>query len=382
MAIKPDYQAGTVSITAGATALVGAGGANWVAADIQPGDTFKVQNLDAIVASVNSATSITLAEPWTGSTLAAAPYRIRYQPDGSRFTAALMDLVTSLANGAVAALQSLTSTAAANKLPFFNSSTTMGLTDLTVEGRTLIGAATAAAKRSTLVATGNLFKITYRVSSGTHTYDPETKLAEIELLGGGASGCAVGSAAANQSAAGGGGGAGGYVYKLIASPVAATIVIGAGGAVATSSSGLPTAGNNGGNSTFSDGTNSLTAGGGGGAPTSFGSQNTTLGSGGVGGTAAGGDVNVPGASGGGAFAMGTTISPAAGIGQAGDGGMTMYGSGGAGARIVSTTQAQGNGVSGTGYGSGGSGSVRMLQGPGNSFTDPGRPGLCVIREYR
>ncbi|MBZ9600769.1 hypothetical protein [Phyllobacterium chamaecytisi] len=107
MAIKPDYQAGTVSLTAGATALVGAGGANWLAADIQPGDTFKVQNLDAVVASVTDATHIVLAEPWTGTTLAAAPYRLRYQPDGSRLSAATRALIDLLGNGNLQAFAAL-----------------------------------------------------------------------------------------------------------------------------------------------------------------------------------------------------------------------------------------------------------------------------------
>lgn len=140
MAIKNDYQAGTVSIANGSTALTGAGGAMWVAADIQPGDTLKVQNLDAIVASVNSNTSITLKEPWTGDTLSASPYAIRYQPDGSRFTAALRDLVTAIGGGSLAALQAVTG--AANKLPYFNSASTMVTTDLTAEARTILASTT------------------------------------------------------------------------------------------------------------------------------------------------------------------------------------------------------------------------------------------------
>lgn len=117
MAIRPDYSAGTVSITAGTTALVGAGGANWLGADIQPGDTFLVQNLVAVVAAVVDATHITLASNWTGTTLAAAPYRIRYQPDGSRYSAAARDLIDQLGNGNVLALSGLTG--ALDEIPIF-----------------------------------------------------------------------------------------------------------------------------------------------------------------------------------------------------------------------------------------------------------------------
>jgi hypothetical protein len=106
MAIKPDYQAGTVSITNGATALTGVG-TLWAAADIQPGDTFKVANLDAIILAINSNTSITLKEPWTGGTLSGSAYAIRYQPDGSRYSAALRDLVALLGNGNLAAFAAL-----------------------------------------------------------------------------------------------------------------------------------------------------------------------------------------------------------------------------------------------------------------------------------
>ncbi|ATU92746.1 hypothetical protein [Phyllobacterium zundukense] len=125
MAIRNDYQAGTVSITAGTTALVGAGGANWTAADIQPGDTFLVENLVAVVAAVVDSTHITLAEPWTGTTLSAAPYRIRYQPDGSRYSAALRDMVDQLGNGNILALSGLTG--ALDEIPIFTGAGAMTL---------------------------------------------------------------------------------------------------------------------------------------------------------------------------------------------------------------------------------------------------------------
>lgn len=127
MAIKADYQAGLATLSAGGTTVTFTGGANITAADIQPGDTFKVQNLDAIIASVTDATHVELTEPWTGAALTATPYRIRFQPDGSRYTAALRDLVAAIGGGSLAALQALTG--ASNKIPYFTSATTMALAD-------------------------------------------------------------------------------------------------------------------------------------------------------------------------------------------------------------------------------------------------------------
>lgn len=117
MAIKPDYKAGTASIANGATTITFAGGANLTAANIAPGDTFKVQNLDAVIVTVTDSTHAEIAEPWTGTVLVAAPYRIRYQPDGSKYTAAARDLIDQLGNGNLQAFAALAG--AFDYLPIF-----------------------------------------------------------------------------------------------------------------------------------------------------------------------------------------------------------------------------------------------------------------------
>lgn len=116
MAIKPDYEAGTVSITNGTTTLTGVN-TFWVLAKIQKGDTFKVKNLDAIIEEVVSNSEITLKEAWTGGDLAAAPYAIRYQPDGSRFAGAYVEIRNLLDSGNVSALAGLTG--ALDEIPIF-----------------------------------------------------------------------------------------------------------------------------------------------------------------------------------------------------------------------------------------------------------------------
>ncbi|UXN62921.1 hypothetical protein N8E89_09350 [Phyllobacterium sp. A18/5-2] len=123
MAIKPDYQAGNASVAVGGTTVTFAGGANITAATITAGDTFKVQNLDAVIASVTDSTHLELAEPWSGTALVAGPYRIRFQPDGSRYSAAVKDLVDTLGNGNVLALAGLTG--ALDEIPIFTGAGSM-----------------------------------------------------------------------------------------------------------------------------------------------------------------------------------------------------------------------------------------------------------------
>lgn len=125
MAIKPDYKVGVASIASGATTISFAGGANLTAATIAPGDTFKVQNLDAVIAAVTDSTHAEIAEPWTGTTLVAAPYRIRYQPDGSKYTAAARDLIDQLGNGNLQAFAALVG--AFDYLPIFTGTGAMAL---------------------------------------------------------------------------------------------------------------------------------------------------------------------------------------------------------------------------------------------------------------
>ena len=117
-------------------------------------------------------------------------------------------------------------------------------------------------------------------SSGTWTRPSDITKVIMEVQGGGASGSAVNYA--------GGGGAGGYAKKLldVSSISTSTITVGAGG----TSPSLGAAGNAGGNSSWADGTNTITGTGGGSAGTAAYGV-------GVGGVPTGGDLNLQGASG-------------------------------------------------------------------------------------
>jgi hypothetical protein len=157
-------------------------------------------------------------------------------------------------------------------------------------------------------------------SSGTWTKPTGITKVMVEVQGGGSSGTSANSANSKNTH----GGSGGYAKKLIDVSLisSATITVGAGGAGVTS---FPS--NAGGDSIWSDGTNTVTGGGAGAA----GTANYT---GGVGGTASGGDLNINGRHGGGYAVYSGTDS--------------MFGFGGNYGTTATTT----NSFEPTGYGSG------------------------------
>ena len=127
-------------------------------------------------------------------------------------------------------------------------------------------------------AGGGLNSLQTFTSSGTWTRPSGVTKVIIEVQGAGGSG----SDTAEDNNNGGGGG--GYAKKFldVSSISSSTITVGSGGA--SNASG---AGNAGGASTWSDGTNTITGGGGSGGVTS-------VGTGTAGGSASGGDVNIDG----------------------------------------------------------------------------------------
>ena len=198
--------------------------------------------------------------------------------------------------------------------------------------------------------------ITYYTSSDTHTFDADTTIAEIEVWGAGGGGR---STDANTPRSGPGGGAGGYSRKLItAIPATATIIVGAGGS----------AGSAGGNSSYADGTETITAAGGGSGSTATGSGAAA---GGVGGTATGGDINIRGQDGERTFGSvlnrsGAGGAPPMGVGWAPFGRMDATTS-------IAELDAVGFCAGGTGANSGGSSIARTA--------GSGAPGLIIIKEW-
>jgi hypothetical protein len=200
---------------------------------------------------------------------------------------------------------------------------------------------------ASITAAGKLLRAPQVLTSGvSYTAPANCTSIYVEAIGGGGGGSGT-----NGSGGGSGGGAGGYCakYFTVVAAVSYTYAIGAGGAGGPSGSGSGSAG---GNTTFTVGGTTITAGGGAGGGLES--------SGAAGGTCTNGDMNITGGGGG----SGNVSRPA------GAGGNSFFG-GGAQGRF------EGDGFAGTsgGGGSGGSSSVS------NRTGGAGGTGLIRIWEF-
>lgn len=186
------------------------------------------------------------------------------------------------------------------------------------------------------------------LTSGT-SYTPTngTKDIILEMWGGGAAGGGAAATAAATSSSGSGGGSGSYLRKRITGLGAGpfTIAIGAGGTGVSGGTG-----NNGGSTTFNDGTTTYTApGGNGGTTTGAGAPFIAQAGGAGAAVATNGDVNGFGAPGQMALVYQTTAA------ISGAGGSTSLG--GAGAAVIGTGAGVAGNAAGANTGSGGSGAA-------------------------
>ena len=125
MALLSDYTAGTVSVAANGTAVTGVG-TTWKTAGFKEGDWFIANGWVNVVASVDSETTMTLAQPWRGGALTAATYRLRYMSDGSRVSAQARQLIDML--GGSGNLEALGGLNGSNgDVPYFTGPGVMGL---------------------------------------------------------------------------------------------------------------------------------------------------------------------------------------------------------------------------------------------------------------
>lgn len=154
MAILSDYTAGTVSVSAGGTAVTGVG-TGWLTAGFREGDMFIAADWLGVIASVNSNTSLTLYPVGRrGAALSGAPYRLRYMSDGSRASAQARQLIDLLGgSGNLQAFGGLSGTA--NQFGYFTGAGTMALTPLTAFARSILDDASATDVLNTLNVIGN-----------------------------------------------------------------------------------------------------------------------------------------------------------------------------------------------------------------------------------
>ena len=145
--IDPYYAAGTCTLTAASTAVVGQG-TQWIA-NVMPGDQIiGADGRVAAIASVESNTALTLTRNWPGSNQSAGVYTIYRVSDSVRVENFSQRLLNLLLSGNVSSLGDLA--VAANKGIYGTGINTLGLYDLTAFGRARGGDVDAAAMLTAL----------------------------------------------------------------------------------------------------------------------------------------------------------------------------------------------------------------------------------------
>ncbi|MFK3663930.1 hypothetical protein ACI2JN_01550 [Ochrobactrum teleogrylli] len=106
MATLSDYMSGTISLANGSVTVTGTG-TLFEVTRFREGDTLQIQNLTAVIASVDSDTQLTLNEPWTGLDIVNGAYRARQLGDGSRVSTQAATIIELLGNGVLMNLAEL-----------------------------------------------------------------------------------------------------------------------------------------------------------------------------------------------------------------------------------------------------------------------------------
>lgn len=133
MAIRPDYTIGKLTLTAGSKNFTTVGSA-LVQAQVQAGDEIiTASGSTLIIEAITGDNAGTLYHPCpVASAGLEQPLRIRFQPDGSRYSAAARDLIEQLGNGNLYAFSQLLG--GVDKVPYFTGAGVMDLIDLSSLG--------------------------------------------------------------------------------------------------------------------------------------------------------------------------------------------------------------------------------------------------------
>ncbi len=128
MAIRPDYDIGTVTLSSGSADFTTSGSSLQTAA-VQPGDAIITPSGHVlIIATITGHNSGTLFLPCPAAAAGSdLPLRIRFQPDGSRYQGAVRVLIDLLSSGNIEAFAALVG--AAGMVPIFTGPGTLDLAD-------------------------------------------------------------------------------------------------------------------------------------------------------------------------------------------------------------------------------------------------------------
>jgi len=128
MAIRPDYDIGTVTLSSGSADFTTTGSALQTAA-VEAGDAIITPSGNIlIIASITGQNSGTLFLPCPPAAAGTGlPLRIRFQPDGSRYQGAVRNMIDLLSSGNIEAFAALVG--AAGMVPIFTGVGTMDLAD-------------------------------------------------------------------------------------------------------------------------------------------------------------------------------------------------------------------------------------------------------------
>jgi len=227
----------------------------------------------------------------------------------------------------------------------------------------------------------NLIRTQVFTASGTYTPATNATKAIVHVVGAGGGGGGTEGTVSGEAAAAGGGGAGGVIVSDVidvsGGSYTSTITVGAAGVGANN-----TDGTDGGNTSYADGTITLTAGGGSGGSKQNSTNIHSNSSGGTGGGVAAATGHTPilgtrGINGG----TGLTFADAdiSNMVISGDGG-SIHPYGGGGASRKKTTSGTSNGANGQGFGGGGSGSISHSNNNDKAGGD-GTAGVVIVFEY-
>lgn len=146
------YSAGTVSVPAAGLTVTGSGTA-WATFGVRAGDMILIGGQLALIASVNSNTSITLKRPWAGAAQSGVTYDILLLDDEVRALIAANSLLQALSGGTLTSLGQIAG--AANQMPYWTGAGVMEATGITPEARALLGSALLSRSGNNLVTGAN-----------------------------------------------------------------------------------------------------------------------------------------------------------------------------------------------------------------------------------